>query len=162
MLDAFRMLARYNRIANERLLDKCGQLDPVEYRRERQGSFGSIHGLLNHLLLGDRIWMSRFAGKGHTTPPLNSILFEGFAELRSARAAQDEEIEDFFQKTDDGFLARSLCYTNSQGKDCSDKAAVAVLHFFNHQTHHRGQVHVMISQTDIKPPALDLHRIFNP
>ncbi len=63
MLDAFRMLARYNRIANERLYEKCGQLDPVEYQRQRQGSFGSIHALLNHLLLGDRIWMSRFSGE---------------------------------------------------------------------------------------------------
>jgi hypothetical protein len=89
MLDAFRMLAHYNRIANERLYEACGRLEPVEFRRERKGSFGSIHGLLNHVLLGDRIWMSRFAGRGHTTPPLNSILFEDFSELRSARAAHD-------------------------------------------------------------------------
>jgi uncharacterized damage-inducible protein DinB len=162
MLDAFRMLARYNRIANERLYEVCGQLEPVEYRRERKGSFGSIHGLLNHLLLGDRIWMSRFAGRGHTTPPLNSILFEGFAELRFARAAQDEEIEAFFAQTDTDFLQRQLPYTNNQGKDYLETAPVAVLHFFNHQTHHRGQVHVMISQTDIKPPSLDMHRILNP
>ena len=162
MLDEFRMLARYNRIANERLYDACEQLDPVEYRRPRQGSFGSIHGLLNHLLLGDRIWMSRFAGRGNTTPPLNSILFDSFAELRSARAAQDEEIEAFFAKTDTDFLQRQLPYTNNQGKDYVETAPVAVLHFFNHQTHHRGQVHVMISQTDIKPPSLDMHRILNP
>ena len=162
MLDAFRMFARYNRIANERLYEKCGQLDPVEYRRERKGSSGSIHGLLNHVLLGDRIWMSRFAGRGHTTPPLNSILFESFAELRSARAAQDEEIEAFFAQTDTDFLQKQLPYTNNQGKDYVETAPVAVLHFFNHQTHHRGQVHVMISQTDIKPPSLDMHRILNP
>jgi uncharacterized damage-inducible protein DinB len=162
MLAAFGMLARYNRIANERLYEKCGQLDPVEYRRERKGSFGSIHGLLNHLLLGDRLWMSRFAGKGNTTPPLNSILFDGLAELRSARAAQDEEIEAFFAKIDAEFLQRQFPYTNNQGKDYREAAPVAVLHFFNHQTHHRGQVHVMLSQTDIKPPSLDMHRILNP
>ncbi len=156
------MLARYNRIANERLYEQCGQLDPVEYRRERQGSFGSIHGLLNHILLGDRIWMSRFAGGGNTTPPLNSILFDSFAELSSARAAQDEEIEAFFEKTDADFLPRQFRYTNNQGKDYVETAPVAVLHFFNHQTHHRGQVHVMISQTDVKPPSLDMHRILNP
>src|ERR1700728_4289810 len=108
MLDAFKMLARYNRIANERLYEQCGQLDPVEYQKERRGSFGSIHGLLNHILLGDRIWMSRFAGGGHTTPPLNSILFDTFAELRSARAAQDEEIEAFFAQADTDFLQRQL------------------------------------------------------
>src|ERR1700734_1584674 len=117
MLDAFRMLARYNRIANERLYEACGRLEPVEFRQERKGSFGSIHGLLNHVLLGDRIWMSRFAGSGNTTPPLNSILFDSLAGLRSARAAQDEEIEAFFAKIDNDFLQRQLPYTNSQGKD---------------------------------------------
>jgi uncharacterized damage-inducible protein DinB len=162
MLAAFRMLAHYNRVANERLYEACGRLDPVEYRRERKGSFGSIHGLLNHVLLADRIWMSRFAGSGSTTPPLNSILFDGLAELRSARATQDEEIEAFFAKVDTDFLHRQLSYTNSRGKDYLDAAPPAVLHFFNHQTHHRGQVHVMISQTDIKPPSLDMHRILNP
>ena len=55
MLEHFQMLARYNRIANERLYERCGQLDSAEYRKQRQGSFGSIHGLLNHILLGDRI-----------------------------------------------------------------------------------------------------------
>ena len=162
MLDAFRMFARYNRVANERVYDACGQLDPVEYRRSRAGSFGSIHALLNHVLLGDRIWMSRFAGGGSTTPPLNSILFDEFAELRAARVAQDASIEAFFATADESFLARRLAYANSLGKDCLDPAPAAVLHFFNHQTHHRGQVHVMLSQTDVKPPSLDMHRILNP
>lgn len=85
MIDYFRMLARYNRIANERIYETCAQLDVAEYRRERPGSFGSIHGLLNHILLGDQVWMSRFRGGGRTTPPLNPILFESFPELRSAR-----------------------------------------------------------------------------
>ncbi len=125
MLDAFRMLARYNRIANARLYEQCGKLDLAEYRRERRGSFGSIHALLNHILLGDRIWMSRFAGGGKTTPPLNSILFETFAELSSARSEQDASIEAFFEKVDDDFLTRPLSYTNSQGKDCLEAAPVS-------------------------------------
>ena len=87
------MLARYNRIANARLYEQCGKLDLVEYRRERRGSFGSIHALLNHMLLGDRIWMSRFAGGGNTTPPLNTILFESFAELHAARSQEDASIK---------------------------------------------------------------------
>jgi uncharacterized damage-inducible protein DinB len=162
MLDAFRIFARYNRIANVRLYEQCGKLDLAEYRRERRGSFGSIHNLLNHILLGDRVWMSRFAGGGKTTPPLNSILFETLAELSSARSEQDASIEAFFEKVDDDFLTRPLSYRNSQGKDYLEPAPAAVLHFFNHQTHHRGQVHVMISQTDARPPALDMHRILNP
>jgi uncharacterized damage-inducible protein DinB len=162
MLDAFRIFARYNKVANARLYEQVGKLDVTEYRRERRGSFGSIHGLLNHTMVGDRIWMSRFAGGGKTTPPLNTILFETFAEINSARAEEDASIEEFFAKVDGNFLIRRLAYTNSRGKDYVEEAAPAVLHFFNHQTHHRGQVHVMLSQTEISPPALDMHRILNP
>jgi len=162
MLDAFKMLARYNRIANARLYEQCGKLDPAEYVRERRGSFASIYGLLNHILLGDRIWMSRFAGGGKTTPPLNSILFETFAGLSAARFEQDANIEAFFNNVDGEFLNRTIRYTNSQGKDYVEAVPVAVLHFFNHQTHHRGQVHIMLSQTEVKPPSLDMHRILNP
>jgi uncharacterized damage-inducible protein DinB len=162
MVTLFRMFAHYNRIANERLYEKCAELDVDEYRKERRGSFGSIHALLNHILLGDRIWMSRFAGGGKTTPPLNTILFDNFAELRAARVEQDAVIERFFDEVDDSFAERTLAYTNSLGKDCVDPISAAVLHFFNHQTHHRGQVHVMLSQTPVAPPSLDFHRIMNP
>jgi uncharacterized damage-inducible protein DinB len=162
MITLFQMFAHYNRIANERLYEKCAELDVDEYRKERRGSFGSIHALLNHLLLGDRIWMSRFSGGGRTTPPLNTILFENFAELRSARVEQDVSIERFFEEADDSLVGRSLAYTSSLGKDCVETMPNAVLHFFNHQTHHRGQVHVMLSQTDVRPPSLDMLRILNP
>ena len=162
LLDSFRMLARYNRSANARLYELIGQLNEAEYRKPRQVSFGSIHALLNHMLLGDQIWMSRFAGGGKTTPPLNSELFATFAELHSARLAMDAQIEGFFEKADDDFLRRPLRYTNSQGKEYTESAPLAVMHFFNHQTHHRGQMHVMLSQTEIKPPSLDMHRILHP
>jgi uncharacterized damage-inducible protein DinB len=162
MLDVFRIFARYNRIANECLYQQCAQLSDTEYCLERKGSFGSIHKLLNHMLLGDQIWMARFAGGGKTTPPLNTILFETFPELRQARTAQDTAIETFFTAADEVFLSRPLNYINSRGIAYTDAAPRAVLHFFNHQTHHRGQVHVMLSQTEVKPPSLDMHRILNP
>lgn len=161
-LDLFRMLARYNRIANQTLYEKCAELDRSEYRRTRCGSFGSIHALLNHMLLGDRIWMSRFMGGGATTPPLDTVLFENFEDLSAARIEQDASIETFFEQAQEDFFGKPLRYTNSRGKECVDMPPFAVLHFFNHQTHHRGQVHVMLSQTAVKPPSLDLHRILNP
>lgn len=162
LLQHFHSLARYNRLANERLYDACAQLSDEEYRKTRDGSFGSIHALLNHLLLGDRIWMSRFEGQGKTTPPLNTVLFEDFGELRNARAAQDAAIEGFFANPPSDFLRRSLEYRNSLGNDRSDSPLLAVPHFFNHQTHHRGQVHVMLSQTPVKPPSLDMHWLLRP
>jgi uncharacterized damage-inducible protein DinB len=161
-IDHFRMLARYNRIANERLYEKCAELGDGEYRAQRRGSFGSIHALLNHILLGDRIWMSRFRGEGQTTPWLATILYDDFADLRLARAHEDSGIETFFANINDNFLQKTLPYTNSKGVHYTDPMLNAVLHMFNHQTHHRGQVHVMLSQTEIQPPSLDMHRILNP
>jgi uncharacterized damage-inducible protein DinB len=162
LLRYFQMLAGYNRVANQRLMERCAGLDNPEYRKTRPGSFGSIQGLLNHILLSDQIWMARFEGGGKETPALNTILFEDFAELRAARAEQDARIESFFGGMDASFLERSFPYTNNQGRVYVEAAPVAVGHFFNHQTHHRGQIHVMISQTPEAPPSLDLHRIVNP
>lgn len=162
LLGHFQMLARYNRLANERLYSKCAELTDAEYRQHRAGSFGSIHALLNHILLGDRIWMSRFEGGGAATPALNTVLFEDFSALRAARTEQDARIESFFGSLSADFAGRSFAYTNNQGKDYVERAPVAFSHFFNHQTHHRGQVHVMLSQTPVAPPSLDLHRIVNP
>jgi len=143
----FQMLARYNRIANERLFVKCGQLDDAEYRKVRAGAFGSIHGLLNHILLGDRRWMGLFENGERVPPPLNQILYDHFSVLRSAREREDARIEAFFAGLDAAFWSRSFAYTNNQGKDYVEAAHVAGSHLFNHQTHHRGQIHVMLSQT---------------
>jgi uncharacterized damage-inducible protein DinB len=162
LISHFAMLARYNRIANERLYEACACLSDAEYTRSRAGSFGSIHGLLNHTLLSDRIWMARFTGEGGTTPPLDTVLSPSFGQLRPMRQAEDRRIEDFFSQLDGGFLQRRLAYTNSKGVQYSEEVPVAAAHFFNHQTHHRGQVHIMLSQASLQPPSLDLHRIINP
>lgn len=162
LLRHFQMLARYNRLANERLYDVCAQLSDDEYRRQRRGSFGSIHALLNHLLVGDRIWMARFEGRSQTALPLNTVLYDEFAALREARMKEDERIESFFRDATPELLSNTLRYVNSKGKDRNDEAAMAVAHFFNHQTHHRGQVHVMLSQTAAPAPPLDLHWLIAP
>ena len=158
----FATLARYNRLANERLYEACGALDDSEYRQQRAGSFGSIHALLNHVLLGDGIWMARFEGGGQSTPPLNTVLADSFADLRQLRITQDRRIEEFFANVTEAFWTSSFPYRNNKGRDYIEQAPIAVSHFFNHQTHHRGQLHVMLAQTTVTPPSLDLHRIINP
>lgn len=157
-------LALYNRLANKTLYASCEALDSAGYRAGRPGSFGSIHNLLNHLLLGDRIWMARFTGSpdGAITPPLNTILFHEFLPLRQAREAEDARIESFFASVDDDFFTRTLHYRNSRGIDSSTPVRVSVPHFFNHQTHHRAQVHVMLAHAGLQPPGLDLHRFLAP
>ena len=159
----FRMLARYNTIANERLYDVVGRLGDEEYRLERAASFPSIHRTLNHILLGDRIWMARFTGTGYAvTPPLGGELYADFPGLRTARAGEDARIESFLANVAEDFLAKEVSYTNSAGEHHSDPAGLLLAHLFNHQTHHRGQVHVMLTQAGVKPPALDMHRAIRP
>jgi uncharacterized damage-inducible protein DinB len=164
MVAHFQMLARYNAIANERLYATCAQLSDEEYYRERAGSFRSIHRTLAHILLGDRIWMGRFTQPGvrTTTPPLGTELYTTFSELRAAREAEDARIEAFIAGLSDAFLTTQFEYVNSEGKLNVDPAPLVLAHFFNHQTHHRGQVHVMLSQTAVQPPSLDMHRAIRP
>jgi uncharacterized damage-inducible protein DinB len=159
----FQMLGRYNTLANQRLYETCARLDDAEYRRARPGSFGSIHALLNHILLGDRIWIGRFlAQEATTTPALATILYEGFPALRAARIEEDARLEGFLSGLDEAFLNREIRYVNSAGKLHADPASLTLAHLFNHQTHHRGQVHVMLSQTAVPPPELDMHRVLRP
>ena len=106
--------------------------------------------------------MGLFENGERVTPPLNQILYGDFSSLQSARAREDARIESFFSDLAVAFWGRSFQYTNNRGEEYVETAHVACSHLFNHQTHHRGQVHVMLSQAQIAPPALDLHRIINP
>ena len=158
----FTMLAAYNRLANERLYDACTVLSDAERKRDRKGFFRSIHGTLNHIMVGDRIWLCRLAPGGSQSIALDAILYEGFDELRVARVTDDARIETFAAGLTDDFLARSIDYTSSNGRKFNDPAPLLVAHMLNHQTHHRGQVHDMLSQAGVATPVLDMHRVINP
>ncbi|HZB90144.1 MAG TPA: DinB family protein [Stellaceae bacterium] len=156
MADAyFDLLAAYNAWANGRLYDACAQLAQAELKAPRRAFFGSILGTLNHLLVGDRIWMSRLAG-GTLVMPLNKILFEDFAPLRAARQQQDKLLIDLVGGIPASRLDEPLSYQNTRGEAFETPRRLVLGHLFNHQTHHRGQVHDMLSQTPVPPPELDL------
>jgi uncharacterized damage-inducible protein DinB len=154
--DYFRRFARYNAWANRRLYDACGSLDAADYRAKRPSFFGSIHATLNHILVGDRIWLARFEGRTHDIKSLNQILIDDLAGLRSARTAEDLRILAFTNQLSEASLSAKLNYRNMAGEEISLPLVVAIAHFFNHQTHHRGQVHGMLSGTAVAPPPLDL------
>ena len=162
MTQPWAQYAHYNRLANETLYAACGALSGTEYRRDLGAFFGSVHGTLNHLLLGDRIWMARFEGGTHPSTGLDAILYEKFEALREAREQMDRHIEQFFAALPAGFAQRSVRYVNNAGIDSEDPLEVILPHFFNHQTHHRAQVHTLLSQLGHKPPVLDLHRVLRP
>jgi uncharacterized damage-inducible protein DinB len=160
--DLWAQYAAYNRRANEVLYAACAGLSGAEYRRNLGAFFGSVHGTLNHLLLGDTIWMTRFEGGTHPSTDLGGILFEKFDALRVAREQMDRRIERFFGALPEGFEKNSVRYINNSGFDAEDPLEVILPHFFNHQTHHRAQVHTLLSQLGHKPPVLDLHRVLRP
>ncbi len=151
----FRLFADYNQWANARLYDAVATLPDAEYRKQRQSFFKSIHGTLNHLLVTDRIWLSRI-DPPQVVMPLNSILYEDFAALRTAREAEDRRIVALVGAMTTETLSGDLVYTNNSGAAFTTPMAQVLGHLFNHQTHHRGQAHDQLSQTDIAPPELDL------
>lgn len=158
----FHMLAHYNSLANERLYQACNQLSDAERTQDRKAFFKSIHGTLNHIMIADRLWMQRFNGTPAASNHLDAILYADFQELWQARQEQDDIIESFMQSLTDEFLTQSVTYINNEGKQFSDPAPLLLTHFFNHQTHHRGQIHAMLTQTSVTPPVLDMPRVLKP
>jgi len=152
----FQTFARYNEWANARLYDASAKLDDSEYFKPRQAFFGSIHATLNHLLVGDRIWLSRIEGTQHGIKALNQILHDDLKSLRSARAAEDAHIIAVVDGLDDRALLTTRSYRNTTGYRFETRLDWILAHVFNHETHHRAQVHDMLSQTPVAPPPLDL------
>jgi uncharacterized damage-inducible protein DinB len=152
----FRTLARYNQWANRRLYDACALLDDADYRKRRPAFFGSIHGTLNHLLVGDRVWLGRIEHVPSGVETLDQILYDDFAALRAAREAEDRRIVAMTNWLDAAALARTLDYANMAGAPQRTRLDWVLTHVFNHETHHRGQAHGLLSQTAVPPPPLDL------
>src|SRR5215210_2254835 len=124
-----RMLARYNALANRRLYESCARLGDAERKRERPAFFGSIHGTLNHIMVGDRIWLARFGGEEVPSTNLDAILYEDFGELWEAREAEDARIEEFVAGLDQGFLGKTIRYVTNEGKIYDDPVDLLVMHF---------------------------------
>jgi uncharacterized damage-inducible protein DinB len=159
MSNRYIMFAGYNAWANARLYEAAGKLSDADYRADRGAFFKSVHGTLNHLLVGDRIWMRRFTGDGPSPTRLDEVLFESFADLRAARRTEDQRIANYISGLTDADLAGDFRYrTIVNPADMEQPLAPALDHFFNHQTHHRGQVHCLLSGFlgNDATPSLDL------
>ena len=155
-LAMLRRMATYNRWANERLFEACAGLDDATYFERRPAFFGSIHLTLNHLLVADRIWLSRIGGAAVLDLKLDTELYRDRDELRAGREAEDGRIVALMEGLDEGALDRPVRYRNSSGREFNDPLGLILQHMFNHGTHHRGQVHGLLSATAVAPPPLDL------
>jgi uncharacterized damage-inducible protein DinB len=161
--DLARIFARYNRWMNEKVYAAASKLTDDERKRDRGAFFKSIHGTLNHLLVGDRIWMGRFAGAtladGLLGPggirSLDQELYADFRELRLQRTEMDGDIERWAETLTSESLAAPLRYMR-YGKTHEHPLWWSVAHLFNHQTHHRGQVTTLLMQAGLDPGTTDL------
>lgn len=165
--DQIRGFAKYNCEFNLSLFKLVATLSDEERNRDMGAFFGSIQGTLDHILLGDRIWLGRFAV---AMPELESLkgadLIYEFSSLRQQvcsdfeslfreRQATDEVITGWAHELTEEILAKTMRYRNAAGRDREHPAWLAVTHLFNHQTHHRGQVTTLLHQLGHDPGVTD-------
>jgi len=157
MYAIYRLFAHYNAWANARLYDAVAGLSDTDYRADLGVFFGSLHRTLNHLVVTDRIWLKRFTGSGDAPDRLDAILYDDLDSLRVARGAEDARIISWVEGLSDADLAALISYRPvSNPVDITQPLAPALSHVFNHQTHHRGQCHAMLTRLTGTAPSLDL------
>ena len=150
-------MAAYNRWMNERVYAAASTLADDVRKRDVRAYFKSIHGTLNHLLLADRLWVGRFTGVPFAARALDDELYADFGELRGERARTDAAIERFVATLSDASLATDLCYTTMVNpQSIRVPLSFALMHLFNHQTHHRGQLTTLLMQAGIDSGVTDL------
>jgi uncharacterized damage-inducible protein DinB len=154
-----RLMARYNRWQNQSLYREADSLGEAARRQERGAFFSSIHGTLSHLMWGDGVWMHRFDGVDKPAGGIRDSVARhpDWSELKASRVRFDEVICTWAGRVSDTWLAdHTGWYSGAMGRDVTRPNWLLVMHFFNHQTHHRGQVHAMITAAGGKPDDTDL------
>lgn len=151
--------ARYNRWQNENLYGAADTLSDEDRKRERGAFFGSIHGTFNHLVWADRMWFSRFAGTPKPSVGIkdSAALYPDWDELKRERIRLDEALIGWADGLAPDWTEGDLVwFSGATQREHSMPKWVTLVHFFNHQTHHRGQVHCMLTQAGAKPGDTDL------
>jgi uncharacterized damage-inducible protein DinB len=157
MKSHWQMFAGYNAWANERVFAAAAGLSDADYRADKGAFFKSVHGTLNHILVGDLVWMQRFTGEGPLPSSLDAILHESLPALHQARRVQDARIIAYIESLDNQALAGEIRYRPiTTTGEIVQPLAPALAHWFNHQTHHRGQVHALLTSLKSEAPSLDL------
>jgi uncharacterized damage-inducible protein DinB len=150
-------MAQYNEWMNSRVYALCASLPEAELHKDRGAFFKSIHATLNHIAYGDLAFLSRFTGNPAVVPELGVNLFSSFAELRRERATLDARLVEWSSTLSPAWLAEKLTYTSKvDGQVRTVARWVLVVHMFNHQTHHRGQVTTLLSQMGLDVGSTDI------
>ena len=165
----FQLLAQYNQRMNRQIYEACGQLSQADLTENKGAFFHSISGTLNHIMVGDLIWLNRFnhmreggyenLNKLSTLPlpkKLDATLYENFSDLEQARKTLDQIIIDWIKfdlSIED--IKENLSYKNTKSEPSIRNFFELISHFFNHQTHHRGQVSTLLNQQGIEIGVTD-------
>jgi uncharacterized damage-inducible protein DinB len=164
----FNLLARYNQWMNNKLYQLASTLNADELVQNRGAFFGSVAGILNHLLVADLIWLNRF--KQLTIQPkvlqsfdnfpsptaLDQLLFPDFKQMWNARQQVDTIFLTLCVELDQQQLQQVLVYKNMKGDSMRKPFSSVLQHVFNHQTHHRGQLTTLFSQMGLDVGVTDL------
>jgi uncharacterized damage-inducible protein DinB len=167
-VEPYSVMARYNAWMNQKLYDAAGRLTDEDRRRDLGAFFHSLHGTLNHLVLTDRAWLARFLNDPSVLQSLDGTmpefsgsldqeLYSDFATLRGERDKTDAEIVRWVQGLTPDILAAPITYYSvAYARTYEHPLWWAVTHFFNHQTHHRGQATTLLVQLGCNPGTTDL------
>ena len=173
VINQFNLLAQYNQLMNKRQYEAAGNLSETEFCKDKGAFFKSVLGTLNHIMVGDIIWLKRFTEHPSSLEPLSyildlekpksldSILFSDFGSLRKEREKIDGVIISWIEKLTDNDVNECITYTNMAGKSFTKPFASLINHLFLHQVHHRGQVTSLLFQYGVDFGETDLIEIIN-
>lgn len=168
MKEHVHLMAEYNQHMNQKIYDAAESLTPVQLHENRSAFFGSVFATLNHIAVGDTIWLKRLAsGLPNQTAfhpiadlwwpeSLTTILCGDIQALRARRVLLDDVLLNLSASLSEAELSQSISYKNMKGDDFSKNVFSLLMHVFNHQTHHRGQVTTLLSQLGVDIGATDL------
>ena len=152
-------MAAYNAEMNRRLYAAAGRLSDAERKQSRGAFWSTIHGTLNHLLWGDLQWMARFDGWERPAQGMkqSTAMYDDFALLAAERTKVDARISGWAKQVQQDWLDQEQVWTSlSLNRELRQPRALLVMHLFNHQTHHRGQAHAMITAAGQQTGDTDL------
>jgi uncharacterized damage-inducible protein DinB len=157
-MDHIALMARFNQWVNARLFDSVAALSDEAYRADRGAYFGSIHRTLNHVLVVDRLWSGRIEGIDRGVRALDQVLYDDLAALRAARREEDKRLIALVDRlAAEGRLGEAIVYRRILGAgEQRTRCDHVLITLFNHQTHHRGQVHAMLTQAGVTPGPWDV------
>lgn len=156
MLRMLHVQARYNQWANQRLYAELEKLTPDQLAAPSAANFGSIIAIANHLVLADRLWLFRFTGQGPSVATVDAVPYPALADLAAARIVEEDRTVAFVAALDPARLEANLAFTTTDERPMNMPFALCLAHFFNHQTHHRGQIHGMLGAFGVKAADIDL------